>query len=264
MRFIASIVTAVALFSPATLAFAQETPAPAPTAPAQTEKPAAPAAAVFEYAVMRTTKGDIVIELNRSKAPITVENFVTYVKQGFYDGTVFHRVMPTFVIQGGGFTPDGTQKKTNAPITNEWQNDLKNARGTLSMARLGRQPDSATSQFFVSLKDNVSLDQPNDGAAYAVFGKVIAGMDVVDAIALTPTGMRGRMANWPIDDVVMTKVEMLSKEDADKMAAAKNPAKNPAKPAPAAPAPGDAPTAPEAKPTAPATAPATTPNPAPR
>ncbi|MGA1223782.1 MAG: peptidylprolyl isomerase, partial [Phycisphaerales bacterium] len=168
------------LLALASTATAQDKPAPAapPTAPAK-----APAVAAMEYCVFRTSMGDIVMELDRAKAPITVENFVGYIKDGFYDGTVFHRIVPNFVIQGGGFDTTGTQKPNKAPISNEWQNGLKNLRGTLSMARTAN-PNSATSQFFISLKDNDMLDQPiSGGAGYAVYGKVIAGMDIVDQIA---------------------------------------------------------------------------------
>ena len=215
MRLIATTVFSAALLF-ASVATAQET-APAATAP---KAPAATAAA--EFAVMRTNKGDIVIEFDRAKAPITVENFVGYIKDGFFDGTVFHRVVPGFVIQGGGFTPAGEQKKTKAPIDNEWQNGLKNKRGTLSMART-TNPKSASSQFFISLKDNDMLDQPiSGGAGYAVFGKVISGMEVVDAIATAKRGTKNGMGDWPVEDMLVTKVEMISKDDADKLAAPKS------------------------------------------
>jgi peptidyl-prolyl cis-trans isomerase B (cyclophilin B) len=226
---------AIAAISFASLAFAQETPAPAPAAPAA---PAAAAETVaFEYAVMRTNKGDIVIELDRAKAPITVENFVGYIKDGFFDGTVFHRIVPGFVIQGGGFTVAGEQKKNKPPIANEWKNGLKNKRGTLSMARTNN-PKSATSQFFISLKDNDMLDQPvSGGAGYAVFGRVLAGMEVVDAIARARTTQRFGMSDWPIEDIVVSKAEMISKEEAERRVADK-----PAAPAaPAAPKKPDAP-----------------------
>ncbi len=137
---------------------------------------------------METTLGKIVLELDAEKAPISTENFLRYAKDGFYNGTVFHRVMPNFMIQGGGMDKD-LNKKTEgmySPIKNEWQNGLKNVRGTISMARMSA-PDSATSQFFINVVDNASLDVPRGGAAYAVFGKVIEGMDVVDKIRHTPT-----------------------------------------------------------------------------
>ncbi|MEY4117989.1 MAG: hypothetical protein RLZZ116_1317, partial [Planctomycetota bacterium] len=227
-------IIAFAAFAAASVALAQDKPAAAPapeTKPAQ----AAPAAAV-EYCVFRTTKGDIVMELDRAKAPITVENFVGYVKDGFYDGTVFHRIVPNFVIQGGGFDTKGVQKKNKAPIANEWKNGLKNKRGTLSMARTNN-PNSATSQFFVSLKDNDSLDQPmSGGAGYAVYGKVIVGMEVVDEIAKVKRSIKNGMQDWPVEDIIVNKAEMISKEEAAKFLNAK-PAVAPAAPAaaPAAP-----------------------------
>lgn len=134
---------------------------------------------------MSTTLGDITLELNAEKAPITVQNFLRYAKDGYYAGTIFHRVIPTFMIQGGGYTPEMDEKREGLRpgIRNEWRNGLKNVRGTIAMARLGGQPDSGTSQFFINVVDNPFLDQPQqDGAAYCVFGKVIEGMDVVDKI----------------------------------------------------------------------------------
>ncbi len=137
------------------------------------------------YVKLDTTMGAIVLDLDAERAPISVENFLAYVDSGYYNGTVFHRVIPTFMIQGGGFTTD-MDKKTEGlrpAIKNEWQNGLKNDRGTISMARMGGNADSATSQFFINVVDNGKLDKPQpDGAAYAVFGKVVAGMEVVDKI----------------------------------------------------------------------------------
>ena len=136
-----------------------------------------------------TSMGDIVVELDAAKAPKTVANFVTYVKAGHYDGTVFHRVIPTFMIQGGGMTADLKQKPTRAPIPLESKNGLNNVRGSVAMARTN-DPNSATAQFFISVKDNAFLDAANspDGNGYAVFGKVVSGMDVVDKIRAVPTG----------------------------------------------------------------------------
>src|SRR5690606_3318665 len=114
------------------------------------------------YVLMKTSMGDITLELNREKAPISTDNFLAYTDKKFYDGTVFHRVIKDFMIQGGGFTPDLTQKSTDKPIKNEWQNGLKNKRGTIAMSRLGGRADSATSQFFINLKDNDFLDMPRD------------------------------------------------------------------------------------------------------
>jgi peptidyl-prolyl cis-trans isomerase A (cyclophilin A) len=134
---------------------------------------------------LETTLGDIVLELDAAKAPITVQNFMKYVDSGYYAGTIFHRVIPTFMIQGGGYTAEMDEKKQGLlpPVRNEWRNGLKNKRGTIAMARLGGNPNSATSQFFINVVDNGRLDQPQqDGAAYCVFGKVVEGMDVVDKI----------------------------------------------------------------------------------
>lgn len=209
MRFIASL--AIVAFSTASLANAQETPATAPAKPAAPAA-AAPAAAAMDYAVIRTSMGNIVVELDRAKAPITVENFLTYAKDGFYNGTVFHRVIPGFMVQGGGFGADAKQKATRPTIRNEWTNGLKNTRGTLAMARLGGRADSASSQFFINLKDNGFLDEPRDGSGYAVFGRVLSGMEVVDAIAMVPRGSRNGMGDWPRQDVVMEKVEAITKD----------------------------------------------------
>jgi peptidyl-prolyl cis-trans isomerase A (cyclophilin A) len=135
--------------------------------------------------IMKTSKGEIHIELDAEAAPLSVENFLQYVDDGFYNGTVFHRVVPGFVIQGGGFVANGTQKKTRPPVKNEAENGLKNDRGTLSMARTS-VVDSATSQFFVNLVDNEFLNHGTRDFGYAVFGRVTEGMDVVDAIAESP------------------------------------------------------------------------------
>jgi cyclophilin family peptidyl-prolyl cis-trans isomerase len=158
---------------------------------AQAEEPAAPAddaASQPTRVEMVTSLGTIVLELDPVKAPITVDNFIRYARDGFYNGTIFHRVMKGFMIQGGGFTPEMDKKEEGLRpgIKNEWRNGLKNVRGAIAMARLGNQPDSATAQFFINVVDNPGLDQARDGAAYAVFGKVVEGMDVVDAIRNTP------------------------------------------------------------------------------
>ena len=183
------------------------------TATAQETKPAAPSApttsAAPVYVSMTTSKGVIYLELNAAKAPISTENFVSYTKEGFYNGTIFHRVIKTFMIQGGGFTADMKQKTTKAPISNEWQNGLPNSRGAISMARTN-EPNSATSQFFINTVDNKMLDQPRGGAAYAVFGKVIKGMDVVDAIAAVPTGQSSGMGDVPKTVVTIEMMEVLS------------------------------------------------------
>lgn len=149
-----------------------------------------------------TTMGSFMIELYPDKAPITVKNFLTYVDSGFFDNTIFHRVIPGFMIQGGGFTKEMQQKSTNPPIKNEADNGLKNKRGTLSMART-RVVDSATSQFFVNLKDNEFLDHGKRDYGYAVFARVVAGMEVVDRIAAVPTGNKGPYQNVPKTPVII-------------------------------------------------------------
>jgi len=168
-----------------------------------------------------TNLGEFVIELNDEKAPITVANFLAYVDEGFYDGTVFHRVMPDFMVQGGGFglKPDGSivQKATKAMIKNESGNGLSNLRGTVAMARLN-DPDSASAQFFINHADNANLDHPNArGSGYAVFGKVVSGMDVVDKIAAVTTGEKplsvgpdGVHGPQPMDDVPQENVVVTS------------------------------------------------------
>ena len=151
--------------------------------------------------LLATSAGDITLQLDAEKAPKSVANFVEYVKSGHYDGTVFHRVIDGFMIQGGGFTPEMTQKPTRAPIPIESRNGLKNERGTVAMARTS-VPDSATSQFFINLVDNPRLDHPNpDGNGYAVFGRVVAGMDVVDKIRAVETGNVKGHQNVPLKPV---------------------------------------------------------------
>lgn len=154
--------------------------------------------------VIDTNKGSFVIELFDDQAPLTVANFLSYVDSGFYNGTIFHRVIPDFVIQGGGFTAQLSKKETGKPVKNESSEERKNLRGTVAMARLSA-PDSATSQFFINLVDNSSLDYRSFNVGYAVFGKVVQGMDVVDSIAYLPTGNTGMFRNVPIDAVEITK-----------------------------------------------------------
>ena len=151
---------------------------------------------------LATSMGDIVVQLDPEKAPKTVDNFLKYVKAGHYNGTIFHRVIPNFMIQGGGMTPDMNEKPTNPPIALEARNGLVNQRGTIAMARTA-DPNSATAQFFINVKDNEFLDaeKARDGNGYAVFGKVVSGMDVVDKIRVVPTGSKG-----PHDDVPTTPV----------------------------------------------------------
>jgi peptidyl-prolyl cis-trans isomerase B (cyclophilin B) len=161
--------------------------------------------------LMETNKGMISLELDRSKAPETVANFVAYAKAGFYDGTIFHRVIPGFMIQGGGFTADMKQKATRPPIGNEAGNGLKNTTGTIAMARTS-DPNSATSQFFINVKDNSFLDYSAptpQGWGYCVFGKVIDGMDVVHAIEHVKTGNRSGFQDVPLDEVVIKKVTVV-------------------------------------------------------
>ncbi len=154
---------------------------------------------------LTTTLGSFTIELYPEKAPITVENFLAYADAGFYDGTVFHRVIPRFMIQGGGFTGDMKEKEARSPIKNEAMNGLKNKRGTLAMART-RDINSATSQFFINLKHSEFLDYGERDFGYAVFGKVAQGMEVVDKIAAVATGNRGMQQNVPVEAVVIESV----------------------------------------------------------
>jgi len=160
--------------------------------------------------LMQTNQGDIKLALDKDKAPITVENFVSYANEGFYDGTIFHRVIKGFMIQGGGYTPEMQKKDTHEPIQNEAKNGLKNKRGSIAMARTP-PPHTATAQFYINLKDNTSLDYPGqDGWGYAVFGEVTEGMEVVDKIAEQPTGVQNRMRNVPKTPVIIEKVSILS------------------------------------------------------
>ena len=166
-------------------------------------------AAQAQKVKLATTAGDIVVELDAEKAPKTVANFVAYVKAGHYNGTVFHRVIPTFMIQGGGMTPDMKEKPTRAPIGLESKNGLSNVRGSIAMARTN-DPNSATSQFFINVKDNDRLDAANarDGNGYAVFGKVISGMEVVDKIRDVPTGSKGMHDDVPLTPVIINKATL--------------------------------------------------------
>jgi len=160
---------------------------------------------------LTTSLGEIIIQLNSEKAPNTSENFITYVKEGFFTGTIFHRIIPGFMAQGGGFDTDFNQKPVHAPIENEADNGLKNNRGTLAMARTG-DPHSATAQFFINYKDNSFLDHtaPNSqGWGYAVFAEVIEGMDIVDKMADAATGNRGGHQDVPKEDIVIEKAEMM-------------------------------------------------------
>ena len=156
-----------------------------------------------------TTMGDFVVELEPEKAPKTVENFLQYVNAKHYDGTVFHRVIDNFMVQGGGFTADMQQKPTRPPVVLEAGSGLKNQVGTIAMARTA-DPNSATSQFFINVRDNVSLDAPNpDGHGYAVFGKVVSGMDVISKIKAVPTTTKGPYQNVPATPVVITSATVV-------------------------------------------------------
>ncbi len=159
--------------------------------------------------VLTTNYGAITLELDVEKAPKSVENFVTYVKSGHYDGTIFHRVIDGFMIQGGGFDPDMKQKSTNDPIDNEAENGLKNDRYTIAMARTS-DPHSATAQFFIIVGDNDFLNYPgSDGWGYGVFGKVTDGEDVVDAIRAVKTGRKSMFSDVPVETVVIEKAEVV-------------------------------------------------------
>ncbi len=165
---------------------------------------------------LTTRFGDIVIALDAAHAPITVENFLRYASEGFYENTVFHRVIPGFMIQGGGMSEDLEQKKGNEPVVNEANNGLKNSRGSIAMARTS-DPHSASSQFFINLKDNPFLDfksETTQGWGYAVFGSVISGMDVVDIIAKQKTGSRAGHQDVPVEAIVIEQVTVQPAQDA--------------------------------------------------
>ena len=188
----------------------------APLAPPAAEAPPKPVPAgpvvALDVAQGRTALGTITIALNPEKAPISVRNFLAYLRAGHYDGTIFHRVIPGFMVQGGGFTIELEEKATRPPIRNEAKNGLRNSRGTVAMARTG-DPDSATSQFYVNVRDNHRLDFGIGGAGYAVFGEVIEGMDVVDRIAMVPTTSRGPHQNIPQVAVVIKKAREVKAAD---------------------------------------------------
>ena len=161
--------------------------------------------------LIETSKGNITVELFPKNAPQSAGNFINYVKTGFYDGLIFHRVIPGFMIQGGGMTPDMVEKPKNAPIQNEADNGLKNLRGTLAMARTG-EPHSASSQFFINVADNAFLNHRGksfEGWGYAVFGQVVDGMDVVDAIVAVPRGNSGPYDDVPVEPIIMKRVTLL-------------------------------------------------------
>ncbi len=155
--------------------------------------------------VIKTSEGDITVRLFRDKSPVTVENFLSYVDSGHYSGTIFHRVIPDFMIQGGGFQPDMSQKDTGEPIVNESKNRLHNVRGTIAMARTN-DPDSATSQFYINQRNNLALDWTPGKPGYTVFGEVILGMDVVDFIATAPTGQKGPYSDVPVEPILIEEI----------------------------------------------------------
>ncbi len=162
---------------------------------------------------LETSMGNIVIELDRQAAPVTTKNFLEYVQAGFYDGTIFHRVIPGFMIQGGGFTANLKKKNTRSPIINEAWNSPSNARGTIAMARTN-DPNSATSQFFINHKDNAPLDYgDSEHPGYAVFGKVTQGMDVVDAIAAVKTTTRNGMQDVPVEPVTIKSAKVVPQQN---------------------------------------------------
>ena len=196
-------------------AFAVAADEPATPAPADTATPEVEVA----YVTLSTSMGDILIALNETKAPISSANFLSYVDDKHYDGTIFHRVIDGFMIQGGGMTADMKEKPTKAPIKNEWQNGLKNNRGTIAMARTAA-PDSATSQIFINVVDNPMLDVPRGGAAYAVFGEVVAGMDVVDAIRVVKTGDKPPHQNVPIEAITIVAATRTDDAKAQELIAA--------------------------------------------
>jgi cyclophilin family peptidyl-prolyl cis-trans isomerase len=197
------MIIAAALLS--ATALQPSTPAPSPSGP---------------VVLLQTSLGDIRIRLNPEKAPVTVANFLGYVRAKHYDGTIFHRVIPNFMAQGGNMDPDLKPKTTKAPIKNEAvSSGLKNTRGTIAMARTN-DPNSATDQFFINVKDNAFLDpSPRNPAGYAVFGEVVEGMDVVDKIVTTPTSAKGSQENLPQTPVVIKSARLLTPMPAAKPAA---------------------------------------------
>jgi len=188
--------------------------APAESTPAETDQETNTV-----YVLMETSKGKIYLALDHEHAPISVENFLMYTDEGTYDGTVFHRVIDSFMIQGGGFEPSGEKRPTKDPIKNEWNNGLKNKRGTIAMARTN-VPDSATNQFFINVVNNPRLSMPISGAAgYAVFGKVVKGMDIVDEIRNVETTTKRGMRDWPVEDITIEKVRRLTPEEVEALEA---------------------------------------------
>jgi cyclophilin family peptidyl-prolyl cis-trans isomerase len=204
---IAPLVCLLALLVPA--APAKKSPHPHPAKPAKKAVSVVPAG--NPRVALQTTKGRIVIEVFTDKAPKSARNFLDYVKSGQFNGTIFHRVIPGFMVQAGGFTPDMTEKPTRPPIPNEADNGLQNERGTLAMARTS-DPNSAAAQFFINVANNGSLNfrgKTPDGWGYAVFGKVVEGMDVVDAIVQVPTTTKGPYGDVPVQPILIQKASVL-------------------------------------------------------
>lgn len=213
MKWIYAILATTLIGGPAALAQEESAPPPVPALSVESEEPA-PAEPAMEPAkdttmvIINTSLGEIHVKLAADKAPLTVANFLAYVDDGFYNGTIFHRVIDGFMIQGGGFEPNMRQKPTRAPVKNEAANGLHNKRGTIAMARTP-VVDSATAQFFINVKDNGFLDfrSPDpQGFGYCVFGEVVAGMDVVDKIKAVRTGTKAGMTDVPLDTVQILSV----------------------------------------------------------
>lgn len=252
-------------FAVALLVVAQATSTQAPPAPAATQLPAPEIKPTPDGAVIaiETTMGTIQIGLYGTKAPRSSRNVLNYVKTGFYNGTIFHRVIPGFMIQGGGMDAKMVEKPTGSPVRNEARNGLSNTRGSLAMARTN-DPHSATSQFFINVKDNIKLDfgVSPDGWGYTVFGEVVSGMDVVDSIVNVPTTSKGPHANVPVTPVAITRMRVVSEPPPATpptvtkagTPAASKPASRPATSAPKA--------APKASPASAPAKPKTTPTPA--
>tara|TARA_B100001059_G_scaffold142966_1_gene142910 strand:- start:1850 stop:3076 length:1227 start_codon:yes stop_codon:yes gene_type:complete len=226
MRFPISLapisILVITLLGMSSFAFAQGETKVADPAKSKVSEDPSDSSPAWDYVLMTTNKGDILVRLNKTQAPISTANFLKYANAGDYNGTIFHRVIGDFMIQGGGFDEKYEKRTGGAGIKNEWTNGLKNENYTIAMARLGGNPDSATNQFFINVKDNAFLDQPQpDGAAYAVFGHVIAGRKAVDAIRDTPTEDRGgAFITSPVDEVIIENVKQVDFKEAVKIAAA--------------------------------------------
>jgi len=186
------------------LALAQAPAVAPPTPEVQDAAPPAGPTVALDIVQAGQPLGTVTLVLRPDKAPVSVANFLEYLRSGHYDGTIFHRILPDFMIQGGGFTPEMEEKPTRPPIRNEARNRVRNSRGTVAMARTNA-PNSATAQFFINVRDNHSLDFGIRGAGYAVFGEVIDGMDVVDVIVMTPTTRRGQHPHTPMRPVIIQR-----------------------------------------------------------